>query len=467
VIFKTKEKKLKKPEMRLGKEIKPFQLVKYFAYSSFFLILFSFLTLSFIVFKSGRSLTLQKSEEYAWLVVKNLNHQIFLYFSLPVVAVFGQIRLREKAQFERLDKVVRNTIHGFDIKQVNIYDLDGIVTYSTNEELVGKKVNLPPEFQGAKEGNFASRLEQNKLKTYAPFRAQRGLAEETSIVLGIFEITQDLSKDYQIIRQFYIMVIGSSVFIMGLLFLGLTLIVRRAEKIIGARSEERRRLEDSLRQAEHLANLGEMVAAVSHEIKNPLGVISSTAELLHNRIKESPSDSQLTKIVLEEAKRLNQILTDFLEFARPEIPKFNACSVTELIDKILVFFLPECGEHGIEIIKKYQDKPVIEADSNLLYRAFLNIVINAIQAMPSGGKLEVLVEKTLNNNGLVITFADSGTGIPEEILNKVFTPFFTTMEKGSGLGLAIVKRIIENHNGRVKIESKIGEGTKLTIFLPY
>ena len=452
--------------MRSRQSVRPFKLVKYFSYSSFFLILFASLILSFIVSKGAKSLILQKSEEYALLVAKNLNHQVFLQFTLPTVAVFGRIRLREKVQFERLDRIVKNTIHGFDIEQVNIYDVKGTIAYSTNKELVGKKLTLPPEFQMAKKGNLASRLEKNKLKTYAPFRAEKALAQETTLVLGIFEITQDLSKDYKIIKNFHTTVIASSIFIMGLLFLGLTLIVKRAERIIEARAEERRRLEDRLRKTEHLANLGEMVAAVSHEIKNPLGVISSTAELLQNRKKEDETQAQLAQIILEETKRLNQTLSEFLEFARPEIPKFAPCAVTEVLDKLLSFLIPDFQSHRIEVIKEYRDNPVIEADSNLLHRAFLNIIMNAIQAMPSGGQLKVTVEAVPDNKGVVIMFTDTGTGMQEEVLENIFTPFFTTKEKGSGLGLSIVKKIIENHEGRVKIESKIGEGTRVIVFLP-
>ncbi|CAD7777349.1 MAG: Sensor protein ZraS [Candidatus Methanoperedenaceae archaeon GB37] len=208
------------------------------------------------------------------------------------------------------------------------------------------------------------------------------------------------------------------------------------------------------------------MAAVSHEIKNPLGVISSTAELLQNRKKEDETQAQLAQIILEETKRLNQTLSEFLEFARPEIPKFAPCAVTEVLDKLLSFLIPDFQSHRIEVIKEYRDNPVIEADSNLLHRAFLNIIMNAIQAMPSGGQLKVTVEAVPDNKGVVIMFTDTGTGMQEEVLENIFTPFFTTKEKGSGLGLSIVKKIIENHEGRVKIESKIGEGTRVIVFLP-
>ena len=452
--------------MHPTENVRPFKLVKYFAYSSLFLLFLAFLILAFIVSKGAKALILEKNKEYAFLVAENLNHQVFLQFTLPTVILFGHIRLREKAQFNRLDLIVRNTIHGFNIEQVNIYDLKGTIAYSTSPGLVGKKVVVTPEFQLAKRGIIASRLEKTKLKTYAPFRAEKAPAQMINLVLGIFEITQDLSKDYQTIRHFELTVGISAITIMSLLFLGLTLIVKRAEKIIAVRAEEQRRLENRLRQAEHLATLGQMIAAVSHEIRNPLGVISSTAELLYKREKNNPTNAQMAQIIVEEVRRLNRILTEFLEFARPQIPKPTSCNITGVIDKVLTFLKPDLEDKNIEVIKDYRSLPFIEADSELLYRAFLNIVINAIQALSPGGEIRVTVDENQQKKGVTIIFSDNGPGVPEEILSQVFNPFFTTKEKGSGLGLPIVKNIIENHGGEVKIESEEGKGTRVIIFLP-
>ncbi len=446
--------------------VRPFKLVKYFAYSSLLLLFVAFLALVFIVSKGAKGLILQKNEEYAFLVAENLNHQVFLQFTLPTALIFGHIRLREKTQFNRLDFIVRNTIHGFDIEQVNIYDLEGTIAYSTNPKLVGKKVVVPPEFYLAKQGTIASRVEGNKLKTYAPFRAERAPAQTTKLVLGIFEITQDLTKDYHTIKRFKFTVAASAIAIMSLLFLGLTLIVKRAEHIITMRVEEQRRLEDKLRQTQHLATLGEMVATVSHEIRNPLGVINSTAELLLKREQKNPTNAQLAQIIVDEVKRLNRILTEFLDFARPQLPNPNPCRISAIIDKVLSFLKSDLEQKDIKIVKDYINDPVIKADPDLLYRAFLNILINAIQALPTGGIIQIELKRDFKKRGVLATFTDNGPGIPEEVLEKVFNPFFTTKEQGSGLGLPIVKKIIENHGGEVKIESEEGKGTKVILFFP-
>lgn len=445
--------------------IRPFKLVKYFAYTSFILIFISTLVLSFIVSRGGKSLLFKKSEEYAHLVAENLNHQVYLRFTIPTYLRFGRIRLREKAQFELLDKIVRNTIHGFDIEQVNIYDLNGVIAYSTNPSVVGERGNISKEFELAKQGVIASQLIVHKLKTYIPFRAEKRLSQETEWVLGIFEIIQNLSKDYKIISQFQYTVIGSALIVMGLLFVGLTFIVRRADKIIESRAQEKRQLEEQLHRAEHLAALGQMVAAVSHEIRNPLGIIRSTAEMLKKRMSESKVHAQLSEIIVDEANRLNNVLTEFLEFARPQLPNFTSCNITEVLDKALNYLRPEFEKHNIGVIKQHQDSSVIRADPDLLYRAFLNILINAIQAMPEGGRLIVNNQFDKENNQVSIEFFDSGPGIPENVLKRVFDPFFTTKERGSGLGLSIVRNIIENHGGKIKIESKEGEGTKVVFLL--
>ncbi len=451
--------------MRDIEGIRPFKLVKYFAYTSFILIFISTLVLSFIVSRGGKSLLLKKSEEYAHLVAGNLNHQVYLQFTIPTYLRFGKIRLREKAQFELLDKIVRNTIHGFDIQQVNIYDLNGVIAYSTNPSVVGKKGNVSKEFELAKQGRIASQLIVHELKTYIPFRAEKPLSQKTEWVLGIFEIIQNLSRDYKMISHFQYTVIGSALIVMTLLFVGLTFIVRRADKIIEHRARETRQLEEQLHRAEHLAALGQMVAAVSHEIRNPLGIIRSTAEMLKKRMSENKAHAQLSEIIVDEANRLNRILTEFLEFARPQPPKFTNCNITEVLDKVLNYLKPEFDKHNIELIKQHQDSTVIHADPDLLYRAFLNILINAIQAMPQGGRLIVNNRFDKENRQVSIEFFDSGPGIPENVLKKVFNPFFTTKEKGSGLGLSIVKNIIENHGGKIKIESKQGEGTKVVFLL--
>jgi two-component system sensor histidine kinase HydH len=254
---------------------------------------------------------------------------------------------------------------------------------------------------------------------------------------------------------------------MGLLFLVLRQIVKQAEVILERRQERQRALEAQLHHAERLAALGEMTAGVAHEVRNPLGIISSTAELLRERLNRYEPDNRLAQIIVEEANRLNAKISEFLDFARPRDPNLQPCELKKILDRSIELLNPEIDRLHISVNRDYQaDGEVQAADPGLLHQAFLNILLNAIQAMPEGGTLNVSVTSGPNGRGKEIQFQDTGDGIDPETLKKVFNPFYTTKEKGSGLGLPIVKSIIESHQGTIRITSEPGQGTSIIIQLP-
>jgi signal transduction histidine kinase len=286
-------------------------------------------------------------------------------------------------------------------------------------------------------------------------------------VVGVFEVTQDISADIAGIGKFQGIILVISVFIMGLLFLVLRQIVKQAEVILERRQEEQRALEAQLHHTERLAALGEMTAGVAHEVRNPLGIISSTAELLRQRLNRYEPDNRLAQIIVEEANRLNTKVSEFLDFARPREPNLQPCELNKVLDRSIELLHPEIDRLHIAVNREYQtDGQTQAADPGLLHQAFLNILLNAIQAMPEGGTLEVSVASGPNGQGTEIQVRDTGDGIESETLKKVFNPFYTTKEKGSGLGLPIVKSIIESHRGTIRIDSAPGEGTSVIIELP-
>jgi signal transduction histidine kinase len=210
-----------------------------------------------------------------------------------------------------------------------------------------------------------------------------------------------------------------------------------------------------------------MTAGVAHEIRNPLGIVSSTAELLQERLARYEPQNRLAWIIVEEANRLNDKVTEFLDFARPRVPQLRPCDLEVVLDRGLEFLEPEIHRLGIEVNRDYLLRGrTLVADPDLLYQAFLNLLLNAIQAMPEGGRLTVSTQPGPQGRGGEISFADTGEGIKPESLKKVLNPFFTTKERGSGLGLPIVKSIIETHRGAIKIDSTRGQGTVVTITLP-
>lgn len=466
--------KIKSPE-----KVKPFRLVKYFTITSLIAIFIGTVVLAFINTYWARQMQLKKSEEYALLLVDNLNHQIFTQFFLPAALKFRKIQLRNKEQFEWLDKVIRSTVYSFKVEQVNIYDMSNVISYSFDPQWVGKKDIGGMHYQNAIKGEASSRLiqrgnliemligfpKESKIITIAPLRARVPLATTAGPVGGVVEIVQDLSEDYKWIFKFQILVISTSAVVMGLLLLILIFVVKRGETIIKHRALERIRLKEQLSRAEHLSSLGEMVAAVSHEIRNPLGIIKSSAELLEKQIAKTDPKNNIPKIVIEESRRLNNIITDFLNFARPRKPNLLPCRVEKIIDKNIAFLSSQIKRKSYLIDKDYdQNLPEIIADADMLYQAFLNILINAMQAMPGGGRIKIAV--MLRSKWITILFVDEGQGIPDELIEKIWSPFFTTKQKGTGLGLGIVRNIIEAHEGDIQIENRSTGGARITINLP-
>jgi signal transduction histidine kinase len=463
--------------------IKPFRLAKRLSISSLIVILASTLVLSSFISQRAKSILLHKSEQYAMLVAENLNHQVFFQFTLPTLITDGEIRLSRGSQYDRLDRVVQNTIHSFSIRRVNIYDPEQILTYSTDREKVGTKGSIGELFQRALKEESVSHLVgegrtflgfdwdggARELKTYLPMGEERPLSWKRGKTLGVFEIVQDVSRDYEIIRRFQFIVVASFLVFVGILFATIFLIATRAEGAITTRAEERKRLEEKLHQAERLAALGEMVAGVSHEIRNPLGIIRSTAELLSGRL-DNDRHKRLSSIIVEEATRLNDILTEFLDFARPKDLRVSPCKLEEILERNIKVMEAELHKRAITIQREYAAGGyILEADHDLLYRAFVNLLANAIQAMPEGGALHFrtdLLNSKPNPPQIELRIRDTGHGIPEDLRKKIFNPFFTTREKGTGLGLAIVQSIIDSHNGDIELESRENEGTTVIIRLP-
>jgi two-component system sensor histidine kinase HydH len=255
---------------------------------------------------------------------------------------------------------------------------------------------------------------------------------------------------------------------MGLLFIVLRQIVKKAGSILERRQEEQRSLEAQLHQSERLAALGEMTAGVAHEVRNPLGIISSTAELLQERLARYEPQNHLAQIIVDETNRLNEKVTEFLDFARPRTPNLRPCDLEAVLNRNLELLQPEIDRLGIIVTRDFQlnGQPLV-VDQDLLHQAFLNILLNAIQAMPQGGHLTVsTLPGPQPGQGGEIRIQDDGEGIDPDTLKKILNPFFTTKEKGSGLGLPIVKSIIEAHRGNLTISSTPGTGTTVTITIP-
>ena len=459
--------------------IKPFRLVKYFTFTGLVVIFLVTIILSILNTHWVKAMQRQKSEDYAHSLIENLNHQVFVQVMIPMEFYFGETRFSNQKQFERMDMVVRGTLHSFKVEALNIYTMDNTIAYSFDPDLIGRKNFGGTGYQQALEGKITSRLVQRgnffeislgfpkevRLITYAPLRAEPELFRITGPVMGAVEIVQDLSQDYQTIFRIQILVVITCAVLMGALLVVLIFVVKRGEGIIQKRAMERLRLKERLSQAERLSALGEMAAGISHEIRNPLGIIRSSAELLKKKLSKLDPANTMPDIIVEESSRLNSIITDFINFAKPGSPNLNPCRIEEVIEKNITFLSVQMEEKGYIIKKDYQNfLPEIHADADMLYQSFLNILINAMQAMPGGGTIAVSIRS--NGKTVTVNFEDEGQGIAEEILEKIWDPFFTTKEMGTGLGLGMVKNIIESHGGVIQIGNRSEGGTRVTVELP-
>ncbi len=499
MISLTVEKPLRREELQAG--LRPFQLVKYFSFTSLGVILLFTLILSWVISNHAQKIMLEQSEEYSLLLAENLNQQVFRSFVLPTVVRFGKIALSHPDQFELLDRIVKNATQGLKTESVTIYDSSiNIISYSTRPELVGKKDVGGLEYQKALKNKPNSQIVfsgslwslmpgapsvQCQLKTYIPFRQVSSSGTASPQIMGVIEISQDLSKEYGAIIELQGRIILVSSIIMAVLFLVLRTIVSRGDRIMEIQATERLRLEEKLNQSEHLAHLGTMVATVSHEIKSPLGIVRSTAELLEKRIqKVAPGNEHLARIIVDETTRLNNIVMEFLDFAKPQEPKLARVDVNDVVRRALQFVEPNAREQNVELRAELDPAlPPVDLDQDMFYRALLNILVNGLQAMDDQGVLQVSTTRgggvasvtakddlMMHESGMVgavkIMIRDNGKGMSAEKVEQIFKPFFTDKSRGTGLGLTISRNIIEHHHGTIEVESKEGEGTIFTIVLP-
>ena len=446
----------------------PFQLVKFLSISTLVLILGSSILMSIFMTNYAKSALLKKNTAFAQLLAENLNHQIYRRFTLPVVLGFGRVELKRKDQYERLEQVIESTIHSFHILDLRIYDEQNEVAFSTNEAQVGNAELGGAAVQTAIEKGIKSFELQNSLsiwdvvlafklepgdvvlRTVFPLRAERDLRfrDQPGPLLGVLELTQDITSDYETVLHLQRLIILTTFLGSAALYALIFFLIRKADRVLDERFRDKDRLEKELLQNEKLASMGRMVASIAHEIRNPLGIIRSSSELLLKREKvENSPNAKMLEAIFHESKRLSQTVNDFLDYARPRQPALEDVDLEKVVRHAVGFLTQEGQEHGVTVESELPAGYAIQGDRDLLYRGFYNLISNAIQACDGGGEVRIL--SLCHDGQKAVLVRDTGPGFDAKQLDRYVEPFFTTKDTGTGLGLAITSSIFQIHGAEM------------------
>ncbi len=241
-------------------------------------------------------------------------------------------------------------------------------------------------------------------------------------------------------------------------------------KKLQAQADKIIEMEGELRKAERLSAIGELSAVLAHEIRNPLGSIKGTAEILKDDFHPGDRKYEFLEILVKESERLNRVVEDFLRMARPQRAVMGDCDVMEELNNVIALVSAEARKRNVRLELTPALLPNMDGDPEKVRQAFLNIILNGLQATEPGGSVTITAsheEAKDNRPGWIdLSFSDTGHGIDADTLERIFEPFYTSKEGGTGLGLAITRKIVESHGGHIDVKSRPGEGTDFRVRLP-
>lgn len=397
----------------------------------------------------GHSLSYETSQIFYTLIVYMAAFYIVAFLSSTISEELKKKKrelIQKQEDYNQLETFNRNIIQSLDSGLLTI-DLNGKINFFNRT--AEKILNLNGE--GGKD-----------LSIYDLFPRINDMIQATSKRKG-----QDVPLDYQRYETLFTNSSGKKIhlgFSISPLTnpeggpIGHTLIFQDITKF--------KEMEEEMKRVDKMAAVGLLAAGMAHEIRNPLASLSGSIQMLKSELILDESQKHLMDITLRESERLNALITDFLLFAHPPQTHKMPWEISKLLqetihllshspafhDRIRITYLPP------------QEQIKVRIDADQMKQVFWNLLMNAAQAMPSGGEIRVSIGK--GKEWARISIADSGQGIPPEEKEKIFEPFFTTKEGGTGLGLSIVHKIIENHNGVIRVESDVGKGSTFTVFLP-
>jgi two-component system sensor histidine kinase HydH len=223
-------------------------------------------------------------------------------------------------------------------------------------------------------------------------------------------------------------------------------------------------MEAEMRRQQQLAAFGEAATVIAHEIRNPLGIIKTSSQVVRMKSRLAPAEDRMMGFVLEEVRRIDNLIQDILDYVRPRDVQHETIDLRDVVSNVAEATRPALAERGIhEVVVSSADPLTVMGDRDRLHQALLNLVLNAMDAMPDGGRLRIVQER--QNGQAKISIADQGVGMSDEVMQRAFDPFFTTKTRGAGLGLAKVQTIVRDHGGSITCDSAPGRGTTFTISL--
>ncbi|GAB6152172.1 hypothetical protein JCM17380_09220 [Desulfosporosinus burensis] len=229
--------------------------------------------------------------------------------------------------------------------------------------------------------------------------------------------------------------------------------------------KKKKRLEEELTRSERLVALGRLVTGVAHELRNPLGIVKATVQVMEGEFKNQEELKEYTQVICEQIDRGNNVIKELLDFGRPSKPIVSPTELNSLLESVLTFTYPMLRQNKIGLEKRFESNlPLVNIDMDRMKQVFVNLIINAIQAMQGGGKL--IIKSIVKEETIEVFFIDSGSGIEANDLPRIFDPFYTTRDDGTGLGLSISYQIIHMHMGRIWVSETSPKGTTLVVSIP-
>jgi signal transduction histidine kinase len=439
------------------------------------------------------------------------------------------VRAMEKGRHFDMHRILKNYLVYKDVRKIFIFSIDGIIRASTQDGELNKKVGevefylkdhsfIREEMVQGKNG----RKERERVYYYNTPILNRPECfqchDKGKKIIGVLTVANSLKEMDTMISKIEIhsiilaiITITSLSFVLGFLFLKfinvpikkLTQTMKKAEegdltvrvdvkgrdemgslaenlnimieKLDLAKQEAEQYHQELIQRADRMASIGELASGIAHEIRNPLAGIQGAIQILAEGFPKEDPRTQVTDEVQKQIYKLERLVKDLLNYAKPVPANYLPTDINQLVDKVLSFFIMQRGTSEDFKIEKnfFSSLPKTMVDPSSMEQAFLNIILNAQKAMPKGGTFTVSTHAFPQSKDdgkeareVQIIFEDTGIGIPRENLPKIFNPFFSTRPDGTGLGLSITKNIVEQNGGKIEVKSQVNEGTKFIITLP-